>query len=338
MNLDLDLGFRRVSDTPLLNLDAVPWCDTEPRPRPSIIFPTVVNMGALFASARERDRPGAGAGMPDQFFLYYAPHHSQGMGLAFASHPEGPWAPYAHNPILHLDDVPGLRGHISSPELVYRPDQQEEPFWLYFHGAALPQGGGQQTCVASSADGIHWRVLSPEPVLTGTAAQTGDENTAAYVRVFQRDGWFYGLYKAEKAHGLARSRDGLAWEHWPGNPVIRPDPSASEYDRIRHTGILVEDGTLYIFYSTLTRPDLSREEIKLATLDVSDLDWNGWGGLRRHGVVFAPEQDWETTDLRDPFLFRWQDSLYLYYTGGGEQGIGLAKTAASALAAVPRTE
>lgn len=329
---DLDLGFRRVSTAPLLDLSAVPWCADETRPRPSIIFPTVVNMGALYASARERDQPGAGAGMPDQFFLYYAPHHSHGMGVATAPDPEGPWAPYAHNPILRLEEVPGLRGHISSPELVYRPDQQAEPFWLYFHGQALPPGGGQQTCVASSADGLHWRLLSPDPILTATAAQTGDENTAAYVRVFRRGGWFYGLYKAEKAHGLARSRDGLAWEHWHHNPVIRPDAAESEYDRIRHTGILVEQDTLYIFYSTLTRPDLSREEIKLATLDVSDDDWTRWGDLRRHGVVLTAEQPWETTDLRDPFPFRWSDSLYLYYSGGGEQGVGLAKTGGDTLA------
>lgn len=312
-----DIGFRRVTARPLLDLTAVPWCATEARPRPTIIFPTVVDLAAY------RD---VLSNPIDRYYLYFAPHHSHGMGLATAPHPEGPWTPYGGNPFLRLEDVPGLRDHVSSPEFVFRPDCPEAPFWLYFHGLAVPHGHGQQTCVATSNDGVHWQLVSSEPVLTATAEQTGDENTAAYVRAFQRNGWLYGLYKAEKAHGLARSRDGITWEHWPNNPVIRPEAVESEYDRIRHTAILVEEDTLVIFYSTLTRSDLSREEIKLATFSLASSDWLNWGPVQRHGVVFAPEEQWEDDDVRDPFLFRDDDTLYLYYVGGREKGIGLAKT------------
>jgi hypothetical protein len=310
-----DLGFRRVTDRPLLDLRAVPWAFQEPRPRPTIIFPTVLDIAACAAV------------LPaplDRFYMYYAPHHSHGIGLATAPHPEGPWTPYAANPVLRLEQVPGLRDHISSPEVVYRPDHLEAPFWMYFHGAALPRGGGQQTCLAMSADGLYWSPYAPEPILTATAEQTRDANTAAYVRIFRRGEWWYGLYKAEKVHCLARSRDGISWEHWPRNPVIAPEAAWSEYDRIRHTGLLLEGDTLYIFYSTLTRPDLTREEIRLATLSLASEDWLAWGPLRRHGTVLAPEFDWEANDLRDPFLLRYGDALYLYYSGGHEQGIGLA--------------
>jgi hypothetical protein len=324
----LDLGFRRISDAPLLDLTAVPWCALEERPRPSIIFPSVVDMGALLATAGRGAAPGATAstasapGTHDasRYFLYYAPHHSHGMGLATAPHPEGPWTPHPHNPFLRLDDVPGLRGHISSPEIVFRPDQPDEPFWLYFHGDALQKGARQQSCVAASADGLHWRLLSPDPVVR-----------AAYARVFKRGDWFYALLKEERVHCLARSRDGLHWERWPLDPVIQPDAAESEYDRIRHTGILVERDTLYLFYCVPTRPDLSREEIKLATFSVAAGDWLAWGSLHRHGVVFAPAVPWEKNDVRDPFPFRANGSLYLYYVGGGEAGIGLARTGGGAL-------
>ncbi|MBI3973766.1 MAG: hypothetical protein HY332_21020 [Chloroflexi bacterium] len=318
----LDLRFRRLSDTPLLDTRAVPWCLEEARPRPTVIFPTVVD-SAAYKDVLPRPL--------DRFYMYYAPHHSHGIGLASAPHPEGPWTAFAGNPIFRLEDVPGLRGHISSPELVYRPDHPEAAFWLYFHGQALPPGGGQQTCLATSPDGLRWSLYAPEPVLTATAEQTSDHHTAAYVRVFRIGRWWYGLYKAEKAHGLARSSDGISWEHWPHNPVIRPEAAASEYDRIRHTGIVVQDGMLFILYSTLTRPDLSREEITLATLPVADDDWTRWGPLHRHGVVLTPEHEWEAGDLRDPFILRHDDSLYLFYTGGHEQGIGLAKTCTDAL-------
>ncbi len=329
--MDLPPRFQRVSDTPLLDLSAVPWCAQEARPRPSIICPTVVDM-APFADVL----PGL-PGLPgpiDRFYLYYAPHHSDGMGLATAPHPEGPWTPYSGNPILRMEDAPGLRTHISSPEFVHRPDRPHAPFWLYFHGRALPEGAGQETCVAESADGISWRLLSPEPVLTTTPEQSGEGVTAAYLRVFKpRTGaegeWLYGLYKGGRTHGLARSRDGLHWEHRPHNPLLSADPTAGEHRLIRHTGLLVEGDTLHIYYCTPALPDLSREEIKLATLDIASDDWREWGPLQRHGTVLAPELEWEASDVRDPFPFLHDGTIYLYYTGGHEQGVGLAR-------AVPR--
>ncbi|MGI8914992.1 MAG: hypothetical protein ACR2JY_14610 [Chloroflexota bacterium] len=311
--------FTRISAEPLLDLRSVPWSYTEQPSHPTIIFPTVVDT-----------RP-FGAALPqplDRYYLFYAPHHSCAMGLATAPQPEGPWTPYPGNPFLRLEDAPGLRGHISSPEIVYRPDRPAGPFWLYFHGLALPKGGGQQTCLATSSDLLHWTLVSAEPILTATAEQIGEENTAAYLRVFHHQDWWYGLYKAEKAHGLARSRDGIAWEHWPHNPVIRPEAVEQEYDRIRHTAIVLEGDTLQILYSTLTRPDLSREEIKRASLPLHGRDWLEWGPLQRHGVLFAPELAWEADDVRDPFLLVQDDAVYLYYVGGHEQGIGLAKAAA----------
>jgi hypothetical protein len=317
----LDLGFRRVSEAPLLDLSAVPWCAEEERPRPSVIFPTVVDMAALRERLGAPALPGVPGAPPEApYFLYYAPHHSRGMGLATAPHPEGPWTPYAQNPFLRLEAAPGLRGHISSPELVFRPDRPDEPFWLYFHGDALQPGARQQSCVAASADGITWRLLSPHETVR-----------AAYARVFKRGEWFYMLLKEERIHCLARSRDGLAWERWPCDPVIQPEASESEFDRVRHTGILVERDTLYLFYCVPTCDDLSREEIKLATFSIAGDDWLEWGPLRRHGVVFSPQAEWEENDVRDPFLLRSGDALYLYYVGGHEAAIGLAKTSASAL-------
>lgn len=80
------------------------------------------------------------------------------------------------------------------------------------------------------------------------------------------------------------------------------------------------------FYSSVPDRDdpHGREEIKLATLDVSRADWLGWGGLRRRGPVLTPVQEWEAGDVRDPFPLVQGDTLYLYYAGGHERGIGLA--------------
>src|SRR5688572_17701535 len=183
----------------------------------------------------------------DRFYMYYAPHTSHAMGLATAPHPEGPWTPYAGNPILRREQVQGIRDHLSSPELVYRPDHPDAPFWLYFHGMNLPPGrSGQRTCLATSPDGLTWTQYGDAPVLTATLEQSGDYHTAAYVRLFRRPGdpWWYGLYKSQWANSLARSRDGIEWEHWPRNPLIKPDPEAGDHEKVRHVGLLLEDDVL----------------------------------------------------------------------------------------------
>jgi hypothetical protein len=327
------LAFRRASPAPLLDLSAVPWCATDRRPRPSIMFPTVVDM--VGAAGLLGGTPAAPFAPLDRWHMYYAPHNSSGIGLASAPHPEGPWTPYPDNPVLRLEAFPGIGDHLSSPEVALRPDHPGAPFWLYVHGRTGPraEGFGQHTCVATSTDAVSWEPLDPNPVLTATAEQSGHKNSAAYARLFQRDGWHYALYKAETVHSLARSRDGLTWEHWPHNPLIAPDPAAGDRNMIRHTGLLLRQDTLCVFYSsTPDRDDPGgREEIKLATFDVAGGDWLRWGGLRRLGPVLTPELPWEAGDVRDPFPLVREDTLYLYYVGGHERGVGLASAPLIAL-------
>jgi hypothetical protein len=328
----LNLGLRRVHDGPLLDHSAVPWCAAEPHRRPSVIFPTVVDM--RWALAGRADAGSARALPLDRFHLYYAPHRSAGVGLATAPRPEGPWTPYSGNPILRLTAFPGINDHLSSPEIVVRPDVPEAPFWLYVHGRTGPraQGFGQHTCVATSPDAVTWQPRAPQPVLTATAEQSGHTNSAAYARIFQRGSWLYALYKAEQVHSLARSRDGIAWEHWPRNPLLVPDPAAGEHAVIRHTGLLVRRDTLVIFYSAVPGPDGGPEEIEVATFGIAGDDWRDWGPLRRRGTAFGPALEWEANDVRDPYPLLHEDTLYLYYVGGHEHGVGLATAPAGALA------
>jgi hypothetical protein len=342
----LNLGFERVCDGALLDTSAVPWVDLEPKRRRTVMFPTVVDMrgaGTRADTGGESGEPrSAGTKAPiDAFYMYYAPHRSAGIGLATAPGPEGPWTPYHDNPIVRLEDYPGISDHISSPELVRWPQDKECPYRLYVHGRTGPraEGFGQHTCLAKSADGVSWQPVSGEPVLTATPEQSGHTNSAAYARMFRRGGWLYALYKSEHTHGLARSQDGVTWEHWLHNPVIGPDEDAGDPFMIRHTGLLVRGDRLLIFYSCNTGPGEQDhgggkvEKIKLATFDVGADDWWDWGGLRRRGVVFSPEREWEAGDARDPFLLVQGETLYLYYVGGHEQGVGLAKTPTAALEA-----
>jgi hypothetical protein len=86
-------------------------------------------------------------------------------------------------------------------------------------------------------------MTSPDPILTATAEQTGDENTAAYVGIFRYQGWWYGLYKAEKAHG----RDWLEWGPLARHGVIFAPELPWEAGDVRDPFLLVQGETLYLY-------------------------------------------------------------------------------------------
>ena len=298
------LHFQRVDEEPMLDLSAVPWATG----KKTIMVPTVIDMTQYL------DDP------IDRFYMYYAPHHSKGIGLATAPHPEGPWSPYHENPILTLDHFPSLKGHISAMEVLFQPEKGR--FLGYPHGSTTK--GKQDTAIGSSEDGVHFAEMPNTPVLSTNPHETWEQHGASYLRIFQYAGMLYGIFKSLRQHGVVRTTDGIHWEYWSRNPLIGPVAQENEFDRIRHTSVLILNDILYMFYSTYTMPDLSRESIKLARWKLSER-WEDWGELQRLGVVFEAELPWEESNVRDPSILLHNDSPYMYYVGGNEKGIALAR-------------
>lgn len=303
--------FVRVTEEPLLGLDAVPWARprrvvkggdisrTQEETRRTIIHPSVLDLSAV-------DRP---AGVAARFIMYYAPHHSHGIGAAAADDLRGPWTPLAGNPVLTLDRFTGIENHISGPDVVHVPG--EGRFRMYAHGSV--SGAGQQTVLAVSDDGVYFEALSQEPVLAHP-----------YLRVFRREGVWYGVARFGKDLGLVRSPDGIEWEEWPHGLFLATGDEHEEYDRLRHHAVRLVGDVLHVYYCTYVRPDLSVEAIKSATMDVRG-GWRAWPRPERRGIVLAPELAWENGNLRDPYLIETEAGLFMFYVGGNESGIALAK-------------
>jgi len=169
--------------------------------------------------------------------------------------------------------------------------------------------------VATSADGLNFTPL--------------DETVfSTYLRAFDHAGQYYllgmpgVLYRGETLTGPFKARDKILFE---------PD--------MRHAGLLVQGSTLYVFWS---RVGDTPERIMLSQVDLSSPNWDDWVATAPVDIL-QPELAWEGAsipviaslrgemdiaahDLRDPYVFRDEDgTLYLYYVGGGEKAIGVAR-------------
>ena len=275
--------------------------------------------------------PGLG-----RFHMYFAHHMGKSIRLAYADHVEGPWKIHEPGALLLKDslfpvEVPssvdqpawaassatdGLYTHIASPDV--HVDHDARKIHMYFHG--LLADGDQQTRLATSNDGVNFR--SNEPLLG-----------PAYFRAFQYDDWVYAI-----AFGgdLYRSKS------WAGPFQKGPNliPFQLHHGRgkgMRHAEVHRIGDVLHVFWTQMgDRP----EAILHASVKLSP-DWNDWR-VTDPTTILAPGRVWEglslpllasaigavpgpTRALRDPCVFWDGDQHWLFYCGGGEAAIGLAR-------------
>jgi len=104
----------------------------------------------------------------------------------------------------------------------------EKGTWYLFY-----ERGDRGVWLATSKDRKVWTHVQDEPVMT-MGPDAYDKYAVAFDQVFQRDGVYYAYYHAN-AHNpwkkdwttnLARSRDLIHWEKYPGNPLIGNDSSS----------------------------------------------------------------------------------------------------------------
>jgi len=106
---------------------------------------------------------------------------------------------------------------------------------------------------------------------------------------------------------------------------------------MRHAAVLKEDNRLLLFYSRIGD---NPESILFSEIDL-DKDWTEWKPSKPM-MVIKPEMDYEgarlplkasslgasktpSNQLRDPYVFKDKNRLYLFYSVAGEAGIALAE-------------
>jgi hypothetical protein len=265
-----------------------------------------------------------------KYYLYFASHSGKYIRLAYADHLEGPWK--IHEPgTLRLEEAPGCKGHIASPEAVV--DDEHKEIRLYFHGPSK-ESRDQKSFVAVSGDGLHFKA---------SAEVLG----IFYWRVFRWDGWWYAM---AKGGFLYRSRNGLT--AFEAGPTPFP-PSEFQGKReiknhgVRHVALLQEGSRLWVYYTNMGD---APERIFRCHLELTG-DWKTWKTSKPEEVL-RPETEWEgarlpvkesangaaegaENALRDPAIFVEDGRVYLLYSVAGERGIAIAECKHGAPLATP---
>lgn len=298
-----------------------------------------------------------------KYYLYFAHHGGEYIRMAWAADIEGPWhlynvgtgIPLGNRGVLDLgDNVINLdngivipNNHLASPDAIV--DNENQRIILYFHSGSSTYVNGtevdaQLSYVSYSPYGLEF-YDNIQPVILGPS----------YFRVFEYEDNMYALtndgtpYKAPDVNAPWAPPAGFdftnrLWDKHSNNPfqadITGIDGISSDELRVRHTAVRLVDDELQVFYSR--RGDLL-ENIQMSTIDLSVGDWSQWDATYPPYQILQSTPGWEGGDLtpapsetssapedvnqlRDPYVLEDSDgSLYLFYTGRGEDAIGLAQ-------------
>ena len=298
------------------------------------------------------------------YYLYFAHHIGDYIRMAWATDVAGPWTLYQTGSQVPLGDRGVLdngdmdldlglevvieENHLASPDV--HIDNENQQIIMYFHSGSSTFFKGneinsQNTWVSTSPYGLEF-LDNIRPVRLGSS----------YFRVFSHGGELYSLDNS----GFPRRAldpenpweptddyyDGSTisslWERHPDRVLQDPisDLGIARSDlRVRHTAVRVVGDELQVFY---TQRGDSPERVLFSTIDLGVADWEDWRMTYPGELLLQPQPGWEggqftpvpseagaadedVNELRDPDIFEDIDgSLYLVYSGRGEDALGIA--------------
>lgn len=307
--------------------------------------------------------PPAQRAAPDAvYYMYFAHHSGDYIRMAWAQDIEGPWQLYrtgatvAHGERgvldmgadrrIELGSGLAITSHIASPDV--HVDNDDQQIVMYFHGVTRQHDvkvNEQQTYVAISPTGLDFSAgIVPFPL------------GASYLRVFEYAGRLQGLTPNRfhrprnsdapwEVTAESRVEDGLWEAHNTRFLGFRADADSprkgvrTPVPRVRHLGVYRSGDTLHVFFTMLKQ---SPERILATAVDLSADTWFAAAATAAPAEILRAEREWEGAQLAprpskkgavrqqenallDPFVFSDAGALYLFYAGGGEQAIGVAR-------------
>jgi predicted GH43/DUF377 family glycosyl hydrolase len=226
------------------------------------------------------------------------------------------------DPVIVLSPNPssGWEEDINRPVVVKRADG----YHMWYTGQTKDRSS---IGYATSADGVKWKRMSEQPVLT--AERTWEKVAVmcphvmwdSKVRVFRM--WYSGGEQYEPdAIGYATSADGLRWQKLGGEPVFQADAKIGwEKYKVTACQVIVLDGWYYMFYIGFR--DIDHAQIGIAR---SRNGISGWERLAANPIISPGKDEWDGDACYKPFAILNARQWSLWYNGrkGSVEQIGLA--------------
>jgi len=251
--------------------------------------------------------------------------------------------------------------HIASPDVLI--DEENQQFVLFFHGPTnlpgpTPSPGytgsqPQRTLVATSANGLNFNLPSEggQPGHGVLPVSLG----LFYFRVFEVDGRLHAfsnrgvMYRAPLGQDPFRPPAGFDYttDYWELEPAPEllytfQRSATGNVEEPRHVDYLYLPDGIRVFYTQVYG---TPERVLAADISFNGSnDWTNWTIDQADPFeILAPEPAWEGGNnpdlgpsqngsasdgehaMRDPYLFADNGRLFLLYSGGGEDAIGLAQ-------------
>jgi len=261
-----------------------------------------------------------------RMWLSWRPKHS----IALSESRDGiHWSP----PEIVLGPRPetGWEDDINRPTVVRRHDG----YHMWYTGQAH---GKSWIGYARSSDGRTWKRQSAHPVLSAeapwedVAVMCPDAMWDKEAAIWKM--WYSGGQQYEpNAIGYATSHDGLHWDKYGANPVMKADPRYPwEKNRVTAAQILRWKGWYYAFYIGFR--DINRAQIGMAR---SKDGITNWVRNAANPIIRPTPGGWDADACYKPFALYSHGRWMLWYNGRNDhfEQIGLAFHYAEDLGFVP---
>jgi predicted GH43/DUF377 family glycosyl hydrolase len=169
------------------------------------------------------------------------------------------WSKYEGNPVLTTGDPGSWEGEaVWAPSVIHQGDIYQ--MWYVGHNKNFEE---RKIGYATSDDGIHWSRYEGNPVVDIGDEGDWDMNFVDCAAVIYKDNryqmWFVGYNGISNNVGYATSSDGVNWEKYEHNPVLKTGRSGA-WDSwgLWCSAVIYRDGKYMMWYDGYLRGHLFR--------------------------------------------------------------------------------
>lgn len=244
--------------------------------------------------------------------------YSASTSVAYATSSNGiNWSRYANNPVFSPTGVTGNFDKTWANRQFIVKDSGV--YYMYYNGFENDYNGTGKIGLATSTDGINWNRYSGNPILS---PGSGWENTSLYNSAVVKVGsiWYMlfegkgsGAGDSTQIIGLATSTDGINWNRYANNPIIRKGfPTGSNYAAAPN--LIYNNGKFYIW---IMGSDIRSKYFLVRGESTDAINWT----FASTPDIF-PQYSWEYTSVGDASNpIEVGGSTYMIYGAGNQLGI-----------------